>query len=86
MQDGLAAAVAPFLAGKGWTGDPSRSVIWWRRTQVEDSVIDSLRDHGHTSYRQIGHHAVTSVMRRAGIEHNRDVVPSARMSTTGDPS
>ena len=49
-------------------------------------MIDSLCDHGHTPYWQIGHHGVTSVMRRAGIEHNRDVVPSARMSTTGDPS
>ena len=52
----------------------------------EVSMIESLCDRGHMPYRQIGHRAVASVMRYAGIEHNRDVVPSAHMSTTGDPS
>ena len=74
MQGGLTAAVAPFLAGKGWTGDPHRFVTWWRRTHFEDSMIDSLCDRGHTPYRQIGHRAVANVMRRAGIEHTHEEV------------
>ena len=74
MQGGLTAAVTPFLAGKGWTGDPHRFVTWWRRTHFEDSMIDSLCDRGHTSYRHIGHRAVANVMRRAGIEHTHEEV------------
>ena len=60
----------PFLAGKGWPGDPHRFVTWWRRTHFEDSMIDR----GHTSYRQIGRRAVSQVMRRAGIDHTQDEV------------
>ena len=74
MQGGLTEMTAPFLAGKGWRGDPHRFVTWWRRTHFEDSMIDSLCDRGHTSYREIGHRAVSQVMRRAGIEHTRDEV------------
>ena len=74
MQGGLTAAVTPFLAGKGWTGDPHRFVTWWRRTHFEDSMIDSLCDRGHTSYRQIGQRAVANVMRRAGIEYTHEEV------------
>ncbi len=37
-------------------------------------MIDSLCDRGHTSYRQIGHRAVSQVMRRAGIDHTHDEV------------
>ena len=57
MQGGLTEMVAPFLAGKGWRGDPHRFVTWWRRTHFEDSMIDSLCDRGHTSYREIGQRA-----------------------------
>ena len=60
----------PFLAGKGWPGDPHRFVTWWRRTHFEDSLCDR----GHPSYRQIGHRAVSQVMRRAGIDHTHDEV------------
>ena len=74
MQGGLTGMVAPFLAGKGWRGDPHRFVTWWRRTHFEDSMIDSLCDRGHTSYREIGHRAVSQVMRRAGIDHTGDEV------------
>ena len=74
MQGGLTEAVTPFLAGKGWSGDPHRFVTWWRRTHFEDSMIDSLCDRGHTSYRQIGHRAVANVMRRCGIGHTHDEV------------
>ena len=49
-------------------------------------MIDSLCDCGHTPYRQVGHRAVANVMRRAGTERNRDVVPSVHISTAGDPS
>ena len=74
MQGGLTRAVTPFLAGKGWSGDPHRFVTWWRRTHFEDSMIDSLCGRGHTPYRQIGHRAVANVMRRAGIDHTHDEV------------
>ena len=74
MQGGLTAAVTSFLAGKGWTGDPHRFVTWWRRTHFEDSMIDSLCNRGHTSYRQIGHRAVANVLRRAGIDYTHEEV------------
>jgi 2-haloacid dehalogenase len=74
MQGGLTEAVAPFLAGKGWKGDPHRFVTWWRRTHFENSMIDALCDRGHTSYRQIGQGAVANVMDRAGIAYTREEV------------
>ena len=74
MQGGLIEAVRPFLAKKGWTGDPSEFVTWWRRTHYEDSMIDALLDRGHTPYRQIGHRAVSQVMERSGIAHTQDEV------------
>lgn len=74
MQGGLIEAVTPFLKKKGWTGNPSSFVTWWRRTHFEDSMIDALLDRGHTPYRQIGHRAVSQVMDRCGIAHTQDEV------------
>ena len=74
MQHGLAEEVTPFLAGKGWGGNPHQFVTWWRRTHFENSMIDALCDRGHTPYRQIGHRAVAAVMERAGIDHTDDEV------------
>ncbi len=71
MQGGLVAAVTPFLAKKGWTGDPNQFVTWWRRTHYEDSMIDALLDRGHTPYRQIGHRAVSQVLERSRIAHTQ---------------
>ena len=71
MQQGLTEAVGPFLHKKGWTGNPSSFVTWWRRTHFEDSMIDALLDRGHTPYRQIGHRAVSQVMDRCGISHTQ---------------
>ena len=71
MQKGLTEAVMPFLQSKGWTGNPSSFVTWWRRTHFEDSMIDALLDRGHTPYRQIGHRAVSQVMDRSGIAHTQ---------------
>ena len=71
MQGGLTEAIKPFLAKKGWTGNPSSFVTWWRRTHFEDSMIDALLDRGHTPYRQIGHRAVSQVMARCGIRHTQ---------------
>jgi 2-haloacid dehalogenase len=74
MQKGLTEAVAPFLEAKGWTGEPSRFVTWWRRTHYENSMIDALCDRGHTPYRQIGHRAVSFVMDRCGFAYTPDEV------------
>lgn len=74
MQGGLTVAVASFLQGKGWTGEPHRFVTWWRRTHFEYSMIDSLCDRGHTPYRHIGHRAVAHVMARCGIEYTQEEV------------
>lgn len=71
MQGGLIEAVKPFLAKKGWTGDPSQFVTWWRRTHYEDSMIDALLDRGHTPYRQIGHRAVSQVLDRCKLSHTQ---------------
>ena len=74
MQKGLTEAVGPFLKAKGWQGDASRFVTWWRRTHFENSMIDALLHRAHTPYREIGHRAVAHVMDRAGIAYTRDEV------------
>ena len=74
IQKGLTEMVAPFLERKGWPGNPHQFVTWWRRTHFENSMIDSLCDRGHTSYRQISHRAVSHVMDRARIAHTQDEV------------
>lgn len=74
MQGGLTKASTPFLKAKGWTGDPSSFVTWWRRTHFESSMIDALIDRGHTPYRQIGHRAVSHVLDRCGISYTQSEV------------
>jgi 2-haloacid dehalogenase len=74
MQSGLTEVAAPFLKAKGWTGDPSAFVTWWRRTHFENSMIDALLHREHTPYREIGHRSVAHVMDRAGIKHTMDDV------------
>ena len=58
MQAGLTEAATPYLKKKGWDGAPHRFVTWWRRTHFENSMIDSLCDQDHTSYREISHRAL----------------------------
>lgn len=74
MQKGLVEAARPFLERKGWNGEPNSFVTWWRRTHFENSMIDALCERGHTSYRQIGHRAVSYVMDRCGISYTQDEV------------
>ena len=74
MQAGLTEIAGPFLKGKGWDGEPHRFVTWWRRTHFENSMIDALCDRDHTSYREIGHGAVSYVMDRCGIDYTQDEV------------
>ena len=65
MQTGLTEAAAPFLAAKGWEGDPNSFVTWWRRTHFENSMIDALLHREHTSYREVGHRSVAFVLEGA---------------------
>ena len=74
IQAGLAEAVTPYLKEKGWDGAPHRFATWWRRTHFENSMIDSLCDRGHTSYREISHRALSHVMDRCGIAYTQDEV------------
>ena len=74
MQRGLTEIAAPFLAAKGWKGDPGSFVTWWRRTHFENSMIDALLHRAHTPYREIGHAAVAYTMDRAGITYTTDEV------------
>ena len=74
MQGGLTAIATPFLRDKGWKGDPSAFVTWWRRTHFENSMIDALLHREHTPYREIGHRAVAHVMDRAGISYSKEDV------------
>ena len=69
MQGGLIETIAPYLKRKGYTGDPSSVVTWWRRTHFENSMIDALLQREHTPYREIGHGAVDYTLERAGIAH-----------------
>jgi len=74
MQKGLTEVAAPFLRDKGWNGNPSSFVTWWRRTHFENSMIDALLHKEHTSYREIGQRAVAYTMDRAGIKYSEDEV------------
>jgi 2-haloacid dehalogenase len=74
MQGGLTAAIAPWLAAKGWKGEPSRLVTWWRRTHFENSMIDALLDREHIPYREIGRISLSFTLERAGIPHTRGEV------------
>jgi len=74
MQGGLTRAVTPYLQAKGWAGDPSRFVTWWRRTHFENSMIDALLHRTHTPYREIGRISLDYTLERAGIPHTQDEV------------
>src|SRR5436190_10183112 len=70
MQSGLVEVVRPFLASRGWQGNPNAFVTWWRRTHFENSMIDALLGREHTSYREIGERSVAFVLERAGIRYS----------------
>src|ERR1700754_3217476 len=74
MQGGLVKIATPLLKEKGWTGNPNSFVTWWRRTHVENSMIDALLHREHTPYREIGHRAVSQVMDRSGIKYTKEEV------------
>jgi 2-haloacid dehalogenase len=74
MQGGLTRAVTPYLKAKGWAGEPSRLVTWWRRTHFENSMIDALLARAHTPYREIGRISLAYTLERAGIPHTQDEV------------
>jgi 2-haloacid dehalogenase len=76
IQTGLTRAAAPYLKAKGWAGDPSRLVTWWRRTHFENSMIDALLGRTHTPYREIGRISLSYTLERAGIPHTREEVKS----------
>jgi 2-haloacid dehalogenase len=74
MQTGLTEVAKPYLEAKGWKGNPSSFVTWWRRTHFENSMIDALLGREHTPYREIGHRSVALVLERAGIAYTMDEV------------
>lgn len=74
MQTGLTQAVTPWLKAKGWKGEPSRLVTWWRRTHFENSMIDALLGRAHIPYREIGHISLGYTLERAGVPHTKDDV------------
>jgi 2-haloacid dehalogenase len=74
MQGGLTRAVTPWLKAKGWTGEPSRLVTWWRRAHFENSMIDALLGRTHIPYREIGRISLDYTLERAGVPHTQDEV------------
>jgi len=74
MQTCLTRAAAPFLKAKGWKGEPSRLVTWWRRTHFENSMIDALLEREHIPYREIGRISLSYTLERAGIPHTQEEV------------
>jgi 2-haloacid dehalogenase len=74
MQGCLTRAIAPYLKAKGWTGEPSRLVTWWRRTHFENSMIDALLEREHLPYREIGRISLSYTLERAGIAYGREEV------------
>ena len=76
MQGGLTRAVTPYLKARGWAGEPSRLVTWWRRTHFENSMIDALLHRAHTPYREIGRISLSHALERAGVAHTQEEVKS----------
>jgi 2-haloacid dehalogenase len=74
MQGGLTKIAAPYLKAKGWTGNPSSFVTWWRRTHFENSMIDALLHKEHTPYREIGQRSVAYVLDRCKLAYTMDEV------------
>jgi 2-haloacid dehalogenase len=74
MQGGLTQAITPYLKAKGWTGEPSRLVTWWRRTHFENSMIDGLLHRAHIPYREIGRISLSYTLERADIAHTQEEV------------
>jgi 2-haloacid dehalogenase len=74
MQGGLTKIAAPYLEAKGWKGNPSSFVTWWRRTHFESSMIDALLHREHTPYREIGFRAVCHVLDRCNLSYTDDEV------------
>jgi 2-haloacid dehalogenase len=74
MQGCLTRAVTPWLAARGWTGEPGRLVTWWRRAHFENSMIDALLGRAHIPYREIGHISLGYTLERAGIPHTKEDV------------
>ncbi len=74
MQGGLTKIAAPWLEAKGWKGNASSFVTWWRRTHFEYSMIDALLHKEHTPYREIGFRAVCHVLDRCNISYRDDEV------------
>jgi len=74
MQAGLTQAVTPYLKTKGWAGEPTRLVTWWRRTHFENSMIDGLLHRAHIPYREIGRISLSYTLERAGIAHTQEEV------------
>jgi 2-haloacid dehalogenase len=72
MQGGLTRAAAPYLKAKGWAGDPSRLVTWWRRAHFENSMIDALLNRTHIPYREIGRISLAYTLERAGVAHTQE--------------
>lgn len=69
MQGGLTKIATPYLAAKGWKGNPNSFVTWWRRTHFENSMIDALLHKEHTPYREIGFRAVCNVLDRCKLSY-----------------
>ena len=74
MQAGLTRAVTPYLKARGWTGEPSRLVTWWRRAHFENSMIDALLHRAHSPYREIGRISLSYTLERAGVPHSQEEV------------
>ncbi len=74
MQTGLTQAMTPYLRSKGWAGEPSRLVTWWRRAHFENSMIDGLLHRAHIPYREIGRISLSYTLERADIKHTQEEV------------
>ncbi len=74
MQAGLTRALTPYLKAKGWAGEPSRLVTWWRRAHFENSMIDALLERAHSPYREIGRISLSYTLERAGVPHSQEEV------------
>lgn len=74
IQGGLTQAIKPYLKAKGWAGEPSRMVTWWRRAHFENSMIDALLHRAHVPYREIGRISLSYTLERAGVPHTQEEV------------
>lgn len=74
VESSLLDAFAEFLKARSYAGSPKEVVRSWETAYFQETMIDTLLDHGRTSFEQISRSCLRQVLSRLGIQHNSDDV------------